>query len=254
MTKITDEAIRLGSETARGGFRNEDDIVLKFNNWKTDIDSKKWLNIMGYSLDEIESVTAVRISGQKTDVQVQVMIYIKLKKYNDVQNLQVKLVSNLRGFNQIDKRWVDNYKEMWSIPEDILKLLKHYTGELPPFVVNTSDKRRMFLFEFPDKDKNKLINFFRENKTMIITDILKGRGRMAAEWMLVAQKTNENARWILKPMNIVLNYFGGGDVQVSPKGSIYIGKITIQRKGGDGGRPTANMLQFKINPAELFDI
>ncbi len=254
MTKTTDEAIRLGSETARGGFRNENDIVLKFNNWKTDIDSKKWLNIMGYRLDEIESVTAVRISGQKTDVQVQVMIYIKLKKYNDVQNLQVKLVSNLRGFNQIDKRWVDNYKEMWSIPEEILKLLKHYTGELPPFVKNTSDKRRMFLFEFPEIDKNKLINFLKENKTMIITDILKGRGRMAAEWMLVAQKTNEDARWILKPMNIVLNYFGGGDVKVSPKGSIYIGKITVQRKGGDGGRPTANMLQFKINPAELFDI
>ncbi len=25
----------------------------------------------------------------------------------------------------------------------------------------------------------------------------------------------------------------------------------MQRKGGDGGRPTANMLQFKINPAEI---
>jgi hypothetical protein len=28
----------------------------------------------------------------------------------------------------------------------------------------------------------------------------------------------------------------------------------MQRKGGDGGRETAKMLQFKINPAELFDI
>jgi R.HinP1I restriction endonuclease len=27
----------------------------------------------------------------------------------------------------------------------------------------------------------------------------------------------------------------------------------MQRKGGDGGRNTAKMLQFKINPAELFD-
>lgn len=27
----------------------------------------------------------------------------------------------------------------------------------------------------------------------------------------------------------------------------------MQRKGGDGGRNTANMLQFKLNPAELFD-
>jgi len=27
----------------------------------------------------------------------------------------------------------------------------------------------------------------------------------------------------------------------------------MQRKGGDGGRHTANMLQFKLNPAELFE-
>ena len=28
----------------------------------------------------------------------------------------------------------------------------------------------------------------------------------------------------------------------------------MQRKGGDNGRDTAKMLQFKINPAELFDL
>ncbi len=27
----------------------------------------------------------------------------------------------------------------------------------------------------------------------------------------------------------------------------------MQRKGGDAGRETANMLQFKINPAELIE-
>jgi len=32
-----------------------------------------------------------------------------------------------------------------------------------------------------------------------------------------------------------------------------MGKITMQRKGGNNGRPIANMLQFKINPAKLFD-
>jgi hypothetical protein len=27
----------------------------------------------------------------------------------------------------------------------------------------------------------------------------------------------------------------------------------MQRKGGDNGRDTANMLQFKINPVQLFN-
>jgi hypothetical protein len=106
--------VALGSQTARNGFRNEDDIIVKFNSWRTDVDSPKWLTIIGYKLDEIQSVLAVKIQRCKTDVQVQVIIYITGKQYNDVQNLQVKLVSNLKGFNQVDKRWVDNYSELWS--------------------------------------------------------------------------------------------------------------------------------------------
>ena len=68
------------------------------------------------------------------------------------------------------------------------------------------------------------------------------------------QKLDENARWILKPMNYCLNYFGNGEIEITKKGNFKIHKITMQRKGGDGGRKTANMLQFKINPAELFEI
>lgn len=71
--------------------------------------------------------------------------------------------------------------------------------------------------------------------------------------MLVAQRINKNARWVLKPMNFCMNYFGNGEIIITNRGSFRIGKITMQRKGGDGGRNTANMLQFKINPAELFD-
>ena len=92
------------------------------------------------------------------------------------------------------------------------------------------------------------------NKSLIVSDILKGQGKFAAEWMLVIQKIDKNARWILKPMNFCMNYFGNGEIEITARGNLKIGRITMQRKGGDGGRDTANMLQFKINPAELFDI
>jgi hypothetical protein len=73
--------------------------------------------------------------------------------------------------------------------------------------------------------------------------------------MLVILKSKENdiIQWALEPINKVLNHFGNGEISITPKGSFKIGNITIQRKGGDNGRPTANMLQFKINPAELVD-
>lgn len=240
-----------GSQTAKNGFLNEDDIVIKFNNWKKDLDAQKWLVIMDYKLEEIEYVEAIKISGYKTDVQVQ--ISIKLKKALDVQNLQVKLVSNPKGFNQIDKRWVDNYQEMWEIPKPIITILKRYTGEDKPNISKPKDKRRMFADEFEETEQKKILNWLKKNKALIVSDILKGRGKFAAEWMLVAQKNNKNSRWILKPMNFCMNHFGNGEVEITKRGNFKIGAITMQRKGGDAGRLTANMLQFKINPAELFE-
>ena len=207
---------------------------------------------MNYNLKEIEFVEAVKLSGYKTDVQVQVTI--KLKKAIDVENLQVKLVSNSKGFNQIDKRWVDKYVEMWDVPQNIISILKRYTGEEKPNIKNTKDARRMFANEFSEKEQTLILEWLKKNQTLIVSDILKGRGKFAAEWMLVVQKISKNARWILKPMNFCINYFGNGETVITDRGNFRIGKITMQRKGGDAGRETAKMLQFKINPAELFDI
>jgi hypothetical protein len=241
----------LGSNTAKNGFKNEKDIAEKFNNWQNDDEAQIWLTLMQYELIEIEFVKAVVISGHKADVQVQ--ITVKLKEAIDVENLQVKLVSNPKGFNQIDKRWVNTYKEMWTIPSSIETLLKKYTGELTPTILNPKDKRRMFANEFSEDEQASIVKWLEDNKTLIISDILKGRGKFAAEWMLVAQKVTTSARWILKPMNFCVNFFGNEPVEITNRGNFKIGKITMQRKGGDGGRKTAQMLQFKINPAELFE-
>jgi hypothetical protein len=241
----------LGSQTAKNGFLNEDNIVHKFNNWRLDEDAKKWLTIMEYQLNNIEYVKAIKISGYKADVQVQ--ISIKLKEAIDAQNIQVKLVSNPKGFNQIDKRWIDKYVEMWNIPKQIISIFKRYTGEIPPNIINPKDSRRMFAYEFTSTEKEEMIRWLNENKALIVSDILKGRGQFSAEWMLVAQSVKENSRWILKPMNFCLNYFGNGHIEITKKGNFKIGKITMQRKGGDNGRDTSKMLQFKINPAELFE-
>ncbi|MEJ5267927.1 MAG: hypothetical protein WHW07_09025 [Bacteroidales bacterium] len=245
------DLIKRGSQTSKDGFKNEEDIIKKFNNWKKDKDAQTWLILMKYDLSEIEYVEAVKISGYKTDVQVQVTI--KLKKAIDIENLQVKLVSNLKGFNQIDKRWIDKYAEMWNMPTQVISILKRYTGEEKSTIKNPKDKRRMFANEFSEVEQKVVLKWLKKNQSLIVSDILKGQGKFAAEWMLEAQKVEKNARWILKPMNFCLNYFGNGKIEITNRGNFKIGRITMQRKGGDGGRNTANMLQFKINPAELFE-
>jgi len=239
----------LGSTTAKGGFRNEEDVAGKFNNWKTDEDAQKWLAIMGYELEEIERVFAVVLPNKyKTDVQVQVRIF--LKKAVSAENLSVKLVSNPQGFNQVDKRRVDDYKEMWKMPDDVVALLKLFTGETLPAKPNLRDPRRMFLDEMTPEEQTKILDFFKRNKILIISDILKGRGKLSAGWMLVALKLDGEVKWILKSINEAMNLFGDGEVRITERGSLKIGRITAQRKGGT---PDPTKLQFKINPVELFE-
>ena len=248
------EMIALGSKTAKAGFSNEQDVIDRFNNWKKDKIAQEWLLEMNYKFKDIEFVKATKVRGQyKADVQVRITVLIKLKSQEDIQNLQIKLVSNPQGFNQIDKRWVDKYVELWNIPKDITKILKLFTGEIKSTKNNLRDKRRMFIDEMSNSDQNKLIDFFNKNKILIISDLLKGRGEFSADWTLVILKLKGESKWVLKSINHVMNVFGSGDIRLTKEGSLKIGKIGMQRKGGDGGRDTANMLQFKINPVELFN-
>ena len=153
---------------------------------------------------------------------------------------------------------MDSYKEMWKFDEDIAFGLKLFTGEINPYsrpeiVRNKTlrDKRRMFLDELPENLRDRIIIFFKENKNLVISDFLKSRGGLSANWMLVTRynKNNDTTTWILKDINTAMNFFGAGEVKISPKGSLYIGRITMQRKGGT---PDPTKLQFKIKRCELF--
>lgn len=155
---------------------------------------------------------------------------------------------------------MDTYKEIWKFDNDAAFGLKLFTGEIDPtshpeIVKNIvlRDERRMFLDELPENLRSKITNFFTENKILVITDILKGRGGLSANWILVTRynKDEDTTTWILKDINTAMNFFGSGDVKISPKGSLYIGRITMQRKGGT---PDPTKLQFKIKPCELFEL
>jgi hypothetical protein len=278
--KILDKTL-LGSKTAKGGFLNEKAICDKFNNWKKDKDAQEWIKIMGYDLKKINSIDAVQIPTRikKSDLEkyqieenefeklmkfkkadAQIRIVIKIGNVLKIENLSLKKANLDADYNQIDKRSVDDYQSMRRFDDEIAFWLKLFTGELIPKkyikvtgVKNFRDERRLFLNEMPQKIQNKIINFFSKNKIIVISDIIKGRGGLSANWMLVTKFDNKNktTQWVLKDINVVMNFFGSGDVCISPKGSLYIGKITMQRKGGT---PDPTKLQFKINPCQLFEL
>lgn len=244
-----------GSQIAKGGFQNEQSVADKFNDWKNDKDAQEWLKIMMYNLDEIEYVHAEKIGqkGYKSDINVVIKIYIKKKHLETVENIQVKLVSSKdRGYNQVEKRKVEHYVKDWHISPEIETLLKLYDGELPPRP-NSRNPKRMFVDEFTNEEQELLKTFFQKNLIMIISDVIRGRGRFAAEWSLIIQKYDDTYKWKLLAVNEAISIYADDcKAQFTKKGNIRLGTITLQRKGGDNGADTANMLQFKANPLILF--
>ena len=257
--------VQQGSQIAKGGFQNEDEIRDKFNNWKTDKDARAWLLAMKYSLEDAIEVTASKPHGEKADVEVRV----RAKGGERVEGISIKLVSNPNGFNQIDKRWLANYAKMWSMPADVHEALKLFVGETPPVTGSRGDER-MFLNELDEKTQHAVVEFFTQHREQMVSDLFRGDGDHAADWMMVTLKDGGRVRelkgprkdssdsdrpqWILRSTGDVIRFYGEGEVRITSAGSLRIGRITMQRKGGDNGRESAKMLQFKINPAELFDI
>lgn len=263
----------VGSYTAKGGFENEHDIVQKFLDYKTDDEAKTWLQIMGYDYRQIQKLVAKQIpprintqtamelgvtrdnieettTFKKADIQVRLEIIIEEIMY--IENISLKKADIGAGYNQVDKRPVNQYKRFWSIPDSICQTLKYYTGELKPMPCeNLRDSRRMFLDELDSSKVAELLKFFDENKILIFNDVLRGRGALSADWFLVTRKNEDRVDWILKDINFVCNFFSKGPVQVTARGNLKIGKMTVQRKGGT---PDPESLQFKLNPLELFNI
>jgi len=276
---------QLGSKTARGGFANERAVCRKFNNWEKDKEARLWLQIMGYELKKIKNLKAIQIptrikktaltelglkeeeydeiiSFKKADVQVQIRLLIKLGDLLKIENLSLKKANADANYNQVDKRWVDPYKKMWGFSNQVALGLKLFTGELSPAeypnklkvgISQLKDKRRVYLNELKDNLLKQIMEFFNKNKILVVSDLLKGRGGLAADWILVTRYNKETniTTWILKDINKAMNFFGQGEVKLSPKGSLCIGRIIMQRKGGT---PDPTKLQFKIRPCELFQI
>ncbi len=246
--KPADAKVELGSQTAKAGFRNEDEIAAKFNNWKADEEARVWLGFMGFDHAGIKSVAASKPHGEKADIHVKVVTSSGTK----TEGVSIKLVSTANGFNQIDKRWLKTYSQAWKMPDDVHAALKLYVGEAKP-TQPSRDPKRMYINEFSPEMQKKIVEFFTAKKAEIVSDLFSGDGQYSAGWMMVALKSSSKPKWVLRRIDYVIKFYSDGPVEITRQGNLKIGRVTVQRKGGDGGRETANMLQFKMNPALLFE-
>lgn len=273
-----EERIVLGSQTAKSGFENEDLIINMFNDWKKNKIAQKLLNEMSFKTDELKEVKAEKAPGrQKSDMILKITIKdksdkilktnISIKKYGYTIENGKKSKFN---YNQIDKRTINKAKEKWNMPDEIADELRKFTSE-EGFTAtdllkegkiskqkydSLKDKRRVMLNEMPSEIQKRIIDFFKNNKNKIVTDVMKGEGEYAADWMLVDEveldknkKVKKISKITIKSIEKAIKIFSKGEVGLTRDGNLKIGKITLQRKGGT---PDPTKLQFKISPGDIF--
>ena len=236
------------SEGARGGFKNEAEVIGLLNSF--DPVTFPWLEAMGFDISRITQVIAEK-GRHKTKPDVVVRVLYKSEKVPNEARISVKKQSSTRGFNQVDRGdVVRRYKVLWPMmPEKTVLGLKYFTGLLPP-IGNSRNHARMFLDELPTELLSPVISFFEQNKSLVIKDLLAGREPDQADFFM---STDSRGLSVVAPMAQVLRSAAEGPVALSPRGSLMIGKILAQRKGGDGGRDTAKNLQFKADPLQLIE-
>lgn len=242
------------SQTAKSGFRNEDWVVDQFNNHHTSLYGTAWLDAMEYPHPKKVCAQTTRRMGffNKADVLVLVddhVEWVSVKKFT-------------ASFNQLDKRWVDDFARLWKMPDSVISSLKMYCGEdgygpadVSGLASHTRDARRFYMDELPYDKQEQVLAFLNKNKKRIIRNVMAGRGRAAARWMLVVEERRGMPRKsAIASITATIRHYSTGRAYITKKGNLKLGRITIQRKGGDGGKKTAQMLQFKFSPKELFDM
>lgn len=233
---------KLGSETAKGGFLNEKRIAKEFNNYMNSLLAQRWLRKMGYKINCIKSINATcpRRSAQKTDILLRIT---KIDNNIDIQKISCKKGQG----NQINKRPVDRYKELWNLSGITVKALKKFVGELgytPSELLNRGeitiekynslkDNRRMIFKELESSEQRAILEEFNDKKDLILKFIIEGIGEMSVDWWM----RDDN----LYSITSILRIAGEGNV-VPTRTGFKIGEIKVQRKGGT---PDPRSLQFK---------
>jgi len=233
---------RWGSQTAKGGFKNERRVANEFNNWEISVLAQSWLRIMGYTISDVKQVVAYRPrgTGHKTDVIVRVA--------KSDKSIHRHKISCKKGHgNQIDKRPVDKYVKAFNLSQATTKALKKFVGEhgYTPIELlrrgeiaqgkygQLKDERRMIFKELEPSEQKAILREFTEKQDCILKFILQGVDNMAVDWFI---RDND-----LEPIQTTLERAAIGGV-IPTRTGFKIGQIKVQRKGGT---PDPRSLQFK---------
>lgn len=157
--------------------------------------------------------------------------------------------------NQVFRTPVDQYEREWDVPRDVAALIRNFVG------IGES-LSRVFFDEVDTSEATSVTNFFGQVQPHVVSSILAGKAGAAlrADWMMLHEAADDKWHervgnrefWKMYPMARVIDVCCSEAPAITTTGGLRLGLgLTIQRKGGDGGGPGANDLQFKMSPRAI---
>ena len=154
--------------------------------------------------------------------------------------------------NQVFRTPVQQYEREWDVPHDVSALIRNFVG------IGES-LSRVFFDEVSMEEAKLVTNFFGQVQPYVISSVLAGKAGAAlrADWMMLHEakddkwheRVGDRDFWKMYPMAKVIDICCTVPPAITADGGLRLGLgLTMQRKGGDGGRASANDLQFKMSP------
>jgi hypothetical protein len=233
-------------DAARNGRQAERLLVQYIQNHD---ESTAWI------VDEINeypySSTGAKLEAglEKPDV---VLYEIKSRKVYGLISLKC-CVDFRTGFNQIKRASLKNFSKEFDVPDNIQAILRSYTYGRKKLLLKSGN--------YSQEELDGLTAFLNSHRKALLLSAFTGQAKKSkANWLLLHQWTPPNwernvakrQRSQLISMREILKLFDDLNVGYSRYGTITFGAgITLQRKGGDKGKDTANDLQFKMRTFPL---
>jgi hypothetical protein len=236
--------LKKGEKAARIGLEAEQDIIDWINSDELFSNAiKNCLCKLGFDTQKEYKLIA-RTDNTKADIFIRI---------NEKEEIGVSIKSSERtSFHQLDRRNLENWKNLLNMPDDIFKIIK---DAILRVARNSKDT---FILK---KDRRKIKEFIAENLHKMISEVFK-RNEEKLKLLIIIDKIQRKI--YLFCMDDVIKFViedAENNVGFTKKGIIKLGRfVTIQRKGGDSvtikipktdWKHPGNQLQFKFSPLKF---
>ena len=249
--EIEDNKVKLlsytNSQTAKNGYKEEHLVSNDLNN-QTIKDA--FISFLGSEYDECNKIEG----SHKCDIQSNNKILKgQVKKYKKGQ------------FQQLDRHWVSNLIK--NIPElnEILQILKDLL-EYPllpngTHVDKNTSIKKLCTSNYSQETLDHFLDVLNKYKKQILEYAFYGTNlEMKPEYLFgVEYENNQRNKIVVFKIQEVISYLETLNFKISQQKTVIklgVGNesiLSLQRKGGDGGKKASNHLQIKITVSNLID-